>query len=81
MKVVREQPFNLEFECRSCKSQLVAESGDVQVGYFGANYGGDTPDREYYVTCPVCGTIRILKYNELNPKVRAEADKKDRRRR
>ena len=81
MKVVNEQPFGLEFVCRVCKSQLVAEIGDVKVGYFGANYGGDTPDREYYVDCPVCGTHRILKYNELTPKVREQADKTDRRRR
>jgi DNA-directed RNA polymerase subunit RPC12/RpoP len=81
VKITREQPFGFEFECRGCKSQLVAEIGDVKVGYFGANYGGDSPEREYYVDCPVCGTHRILKYNEVTPKVREQADKTDRRRR
>jgi C4-type Zn-finger protein len=81
MKIVDEKPFNFGFECRVCKSQLVAEIDDVKVGYFGANYGGDTPDREYYVTCPVCETDRILKYNETTPKVRQRADRTDRRNR
>ena len=79
MKVVDEKPFGYEFECRGCKSRLVAEMDDVQVGYFGANYGGDTPDREYYVECSVCGTIRILRWNEVTPKVRAAADRKEKR--
>ncbi len=81
MKIVDEKPFNFRFQCRSCTSRLVAEIDDVKVGYFGANYGGDTPDREYYVECPVCGTTRILKYNETTPKVRERADRTDRRRR
>lgn len=81
MKVVRVSSPGFEFTCRKCKSVLVAEADDVLVGYFGANYGGDTPSREYYVTCAVCGTIRILKYHELTPNMRAAADKKERRRR
>lgn len=81
VKIVNEHPFGFEFECRGCKSQLVAEITDVKVGYFGANYGGDSPDREYYVSCLVCGTDRILKYNETTPKVREQANKTDRRRR
>lgn len=66
MKVVKEQPFGFEFECRGCKSQLVAKIGDVRIGYFGANYGGDTSDREH---------------NETTPKVREQANKTNRRRR
>jgi hypothetical protein len=79
MRVIEEKPFNVEFECRCCKSKLQAEPEDVKIGYFGANYGGDTPDREYYVTCPVCGTDKILKHNELTPKVRELADSKEKK--
>ena len=81
MKIVDEKPSGFEFECRGCKSRLLAEVEDVKVGYFGANYGGDTPDREYYVTCPVCGTDRVLKYNETTPKMRQHGDRTDRRHR
>ena len=81
MKIVDQKPFSFHFKCRGCKSKLVAEIEDVKVGYFGANYGGDTPSRQYYVSCPVCGTNHILKDHELTPKVRERADRTDRRRR
>lgn len=76
MKVVDEKPFNYEFECRGCKSKLVAEAGDVRVGQFGAM--GDY-ERAYYVTCPVCDSDHRLKYTDLTPKVRTMADRKERR--
>lgn len=79
MKVVRESPlgFNLEFECRTCKSVLEAEIDDVKVGNFSSSYC-DAPASRYYVECPVCGTKRVLEASELNYKVRAAADKRDR---
>lgn len=77
MRIIEEKPFEIEFECRVCKSRLVAEAEDVQVGYFGANYGGDTPERGYYVTCPVCETIRQLDRDHVTPKVRALAESKE----
>jgi hypothetical protein len=80
MKIVDEQPFNYEFTCRGCKSQLIAEADDVLVGYFGANYGGDLPDRQYYVTCPVCETDKTLKHGDVTPRVRAMADRKEKKR-
>jgi predicted RNA-binding Zn-ribbon protein involved in translation (DUF1610 family) len=67
------------FECRSCKSILEIEPQDVAVGYFGANYGGDTPEREYYVTCPICGTDKILRSGEISPAARKAADNKENR--
>lgn len=81
MKIVDEKPYNFEFECRGCRSRLAAEIGDVKVGYFGANYGGDTPERRYYVECPVCGTNRVLEWNGVTPKVREQADHTDKKRR
>ena len=80
MKITREQPFGFEFECRGCKSQLVAEIEDVRVGYFGGG-GDERPSREYYVECPVCGTHRVIEYNKTTPKVRAQADKTKRKQR
>jgi hypothetical protein len=77
VKIVDEKPFNYEFECRGCKSKLAAEAKDVKVGLFGSM--GDY-DREYYVECPVCGTIRTLEYTQLTPKVQAMADRKEKRR-
>lgn len=80
MKVIDEKPFNFEFECRCCHSRLAAEASDVKVGYFGANYGGDTPERGYYVDCVVCGTTRQLDYyKETTPNVRELADSKEKR--
>ena len=79
MKIIEEKPFLKRYKCRECKSTLEADIDDVQVGYFGANYGGDTPDREYYVECPVCGDERILKDSEVTGKVRRVADAKEKR--
>ncbi len=79
MKIIEEKPFNFAFECRGCKSQLVAEAEDVSVDYFGPNYGGDSPTRGYYVTCPVCGTDKVLEYSQTTPKVRELADSKEKR--
>ena len=72
MKIVDEKPFNFEFECRGCKSKLAAEPKDVRMS---------TSDegREYYVTCPLCGTYREVPYQFLTPKVLAMADRRGRR--
>lgn len=77
MKILDAKPFAYLFECHKCGSQLEAEAEDVQVGYFGANYGGDRPERTYYVTCPVCGTDKTLGVDELTPAVRQLADGKE----
>jgi C4-type Zn-finger protein len=46
--------FKYEFTCLGCGAKLRAAQSDVKTGYFGANYGGDTPYKALYVTCPVC---------------------------
>lgn len=76
VKIVKEQPFEYEFTCNGCGSQLIAEIDDVKVGNFGAGYGGDLPERGYYVTCPVCDTDKKLDRSETTPKVRQVADEK-----
>lgn len=75
MKIVDGKPFEYQFACRACKSELIAEADDIQIGYFGPNYGGETPERRYYVTCPVCGTDHVLPFTPP-PNVRHAADRK-----
>lgn len=76
VKIVEEKAFGLQFVCAKCSSTIEIACEDVLVGWFGANYGGETPDKKYYVCCPVCEKSRLLKYNELNDKVRRLAEKR-----
>ena len=55
-KILEEKPWAWIFECRSCHTKVEAGVDDVECAYFGANYGGDSPELGYYVVCPVCGT-------------------------
>jgi hypothetical protein len=77
MKVIDSRPFSFAFECRACGSKLEAEAADVKVGYFGPNWGGETPERLYYVSCVVCGTDRTLPCGKVPPLVQELADKTD----
>ena len=81
MQILDEGPsnFHYEFKCKGCKAKLAATEDDVKVGYFGANYGGDTPSREYYVECPRCGTDRILERNRIPRMVQLKADETEKR--
>ena len=76
MRVIEEKPFEYEFTCRCCHSQLAAEAEDVVTGRFGSM--GDY-SREYYVTCPVCTTIKFIEFAALTPKVQSMADHKEKR--
>lgn len=77
MKVLEELPYGFEFTCDGCGSRLAAEASDVKVGYFGPSWGGETPERHYYVTCVVCGTNRLLESDQLTPRVQELADRTD----
>lgn len=81
MKIVDEKPFSVQFVCTGCGSTLEAEAEDVQMGHFGGNYGGDRGERRYYVTCPVCETVKFLEEDKVPPKVRNLADRASDRRR
>lgn len=48
------------FTCGGCKSVLKLSEADVEIGFFGANYGGDRPEREYCYTCVLCGKDNII---------------------
>jgi len=78
VKILDEGPsdFHHKFTCKGCKAKLAAETNDVVVGYFGSNYGGDRPTREYYVECPRCGTDHKLDRNKIPMMVRQKADQK-----
>ena len=69
--------FYYEFKCKGCKAKLAADEDDVQVGYFGANYGGDSPSREYYAECPRCGTEHKIPFSKIPLLVRQKADDKE----
>ncbi len=46
--------------CGSCEAELEATEADFAVGYFGANYGGDTGEPGLYFLCPICDdTVRV----------------------
>lgn len=79
MKILDDGPagFHHEFTCKGCQAKLAAEAADVHVGYFGANYGGDRPAREYYVECPRCGTDHVLDRNQIPAAVRQKVDNEE----
>lgn len=68
MKVIREIAWEMPFTCASCKSELVAEAGDVHVQTL---CSFDDSETNYLVRCPSCGTAKIIKNadNVLPPKV------------
>lgn len=70
--------FEYKFKCtrKGCKKTFIAEADDVDVAYFGQNWGGDKRAREYYVQCPSCGTDHIIK-ESLPDAVREKADAKE----
>jgi hypothetical protein len=46
--------------CQPCGAGLLVEMGDVLVGHFGPSWGGETPERDIYCQCSVCGShIRL----------------------
>lgn len=74
-KILEEKPWWI-FTCKSCKSKIQAEPGDVKLGSKGANYGGDTPEAMWYVPCPKCGQIMEVPNNKLNSKIMSDVKEK-----
>lgn len=73
MKVVEDRSmqgdFPIRWDCRACKSTIEADDPqDVKVGWFGANWGGESKEKELYVECPVCGDSKVLDW-ELRARV------------
>lgn len=69
MKVVEDRSmqgdFPIRWDCKGCHSTIEADDpADVKMGWFGANYGGESPDKELYLACPICGSSRILSWEE-----------------
>lgn len=68
MRVINEGPkWSYTCSCRGCQSVLQADAGDIRVGWFGANYGGESPDEHFYLVCPVCGTQNLLPRSTAMP--------------
>ncbi|HEY9585581.1 MAG TPA: hypothetical protein VJJ02_03270 [Candidatus Paceibacterota bacterium] len=78
MKVLERKPWSWVFNCKGCGSKLEAEPGDVVVGYFGGSYC-ENGDREYYVSCPECGTDTIVTRSKLTAAVTKSADAKEKK--
>lgn len=74
MEILSEKPFSYDFECRDCGSSLRASASDLKTGMFGANYGGETPNREFYVECPVCGAHRVVDRKLVPVKTKREVE-------
>lgn len=70
MRIIDEQPFEIEFTCVGCKSTLVAEAHDIVGGW-------DDDQRVYYVTCPTtCGKQHYFERTELPEGIIFQADLK-----
>lgn len=67
-KILVEKPWWI-FNCKSCKSKIQAEPGDVKLGSKGVNYGGENPEDMWYVPCPKCGHVMEVPSNKLNSKI------------
>ena len=79
---VLNQPAKWQFKhtC-SCGAELVCYQEDLKVGSFGANYGGDTPERLPYFECPCCAKEITLSWSRvprnLAGKNRSQLDNND----
>ena len=70
MRVISNRLLDLwprEIICKRCESVLEVELEDISGGWFGANYGGDSPDYHIHVECPVCGN-NIFISEDIVPK-------------
>lgn len=65
MKVLEKKPF-MVFECKMCHSKLEADASDVE-GY--VDWEGDA---SYWLACPVCGSKKYLKWDEVPPKAKVK---------
>jgi len=65
MKVIESGQFNPKrILCPRCKAVLEYNREDVQEAWFGANYGGESRQKEQYITCPECGADHVLGFDE-----------------
>lgn len=76
MRIIDEKPFGVQFVCTGCGSTLEAEAEDVTMGRFGGDYGGGLGEIKYYVTCPLCNTLKFLEEETVPPKVQGMASRK-----
>jgi len=71
--LVEKAVWPWKLTCRKCESVLEAEKTDVEYAWFGASYGGDRREKEYYVTCPVCETDNFVPKDLLTQSVKDAA--------
>lgn len=68
-RVISSTAWSHTFVCRRCQAVAEAETADVRFGYFGANYGGESPQPAFYVVCPACGSNHFLADAAITPNV------------
>lgn len=59
--------WTMQVACRQrhCGTKLEIEASDVQWGAFGANYGGESAELRFYVSCPSCGHEIFLQESDV----------------
>lgn len=77
MKVINgPKEWSWRFDCSGCGTVCEAALGDIEWAMFGAaHYAGDSGDKRYYATCPVCGSDNFLPEEKLTPLVERTAKK------
>lgn len=78
MKVIQgPTKWQTEIKCR-CGAVLQVDDDDVTTRFFGASWGGDTPEEKTCVICCVCGeTIEL----EVPPRIERAAKEASAKRR
>lgn len=72
VKVLREHPW-WRFNCPNCLSHLEASPTDVEYAWFGANWGGESPEKRFYVSCPICGENNFVPNDKLTNAIEQQA--------
>ena len=72
MKVLETPPeWTAEVTCR-CETKLQLFENDLLTGHFGPNWGGETPEKRPYVTCPHCKDDIQLKWADTSRRFQNE---------
>lgn len=64
VKILKGPPeFTVTQDCPGCKASLEATAVDMKIVSFWPNWGGETPDKDLYFSCPVCDyDVRVKGY-------------------
>lgn len=77
VKVTNKPPMWQHKHTCTCGAELVAFREDLKIGGFGANWGGDTPERLPYFECPCCFKNITLNWGQVPRNLEATIGKSD----